>query len=391
MYQSEELAKVKEDERRAIAAVVANSEQFKNMDTKKEIFDFLLRRSSNEEISATIERFLRTTQYACKWCKREYGLTEERLEAFLCTFDNIEECLQTMGGEGKGIDYMAINHPHFSCSFVEDRLKRMLLKDETEYEEATPDRRQFSDFIISRGFAHLWVIDNFLKLYISKNFRPTAMKAFLNNKKFSCVYHLSRDAELDEYERFVECYCSFRRHVLQQDADIKDKGVVHLKTAFYFYRYLDAETELDIYSKDGMQIAVGFPRVQYDLFNRLRFSESNNNCLHTHIRLQQVETLISILRKHFDVHADIMVPDSEMCHCTSRELFPEIASGFKRLPTTADRPIIYKQPKGLMGSCLKNIRKWDWRARDLNGILPDKLTDYYFGSGNQFPYAQNGF
>ena len=390
MYQSEEFAKVKEDEERVLAAV-SSSEQFNNMDTKKEIFNFLLRRSSNEQKTITIEHFRKSAQYACKWCKREYGLTEERIEAFVYTFDNIEECLQIMGGEGKSIDYIAINHPNLSCSFVEERLKRMLLTNETDYEEATPDRRQFSDFIIARGFVRFWVLDNLLKLYILKNFRPTAMKAFLNHKKLSCVYHLSRDAKLDEYKRFVECYCSFRRHALQQDADLKDKGVVHIKTAYYFYRYLDAETELDIYSKDGMQIVVGFPRVQYDLFNRLRFSDSNNTCLHTHIRLQQVETLITILRKHFDVHADIRVPDSEMCHCTSRELFPEIASGFKRLPTTADRPVIYKQPQGLMGRCLKNIRNWDWRARDLNGILPGKLIDYYFGSGNQFPYAENGF
>ena len=214
----------------------------------------------------------------------------------------------------------------------------------------------------------------------------------LNQKKFSYVYHLSRNAKLDEYERFVECYCSFRRHLLQHNTTLEDKGVVHIKTAFYSYRNLDTETELDIYSSDGMHIRAGFPRIEYDIFNRLRFSDYNNdNCHHTHNRLHQLVTLITLLRKQFEVHVDIKVPNNQMCECTDRELFPDLACEFKRLPTTGDRLVIYEQPQGLMGKCLKKMRNWNWQTRDLNGKLPEKLVDYYFGSGNKFPHAQKGF
>ena len=132
-----ELDDNKENDERALT-VVSTAEQFDNMDTKKEIFNYLVDRGSDENKEATIIRFRTSAQYACRWCKREYGLTEDRINAFIFTFDNIEECLPILGGEGKLIHYMAVHHPNYSCSFVEERLKRMLLLNETEYEEATP-------------------------------------------------------------------------------------------------------------------------------------------------------------------------------------------------------------------------------------------------------------
>ena len=382
----------KEDDRRKQIDLknVANRDSFRNMAKKRKVFNFLTAQSKTDSDATHLSRFLTSAEYACTWCKAEYGLTKERLSAFISVCDDIEESLIVLGDESKRINYLLSRHPNETCPFVENRMKRMLIINEKEYEAATPEKQSFSDYIVSRGFLSSLTIQKLVDQYIKTGARTTAIRSLIEDKLLTCRLHLSHDADMEQFRRVLDYYSSMRRHRLQQNDELKDGGEVKISTTFAL-RNDRLETEIAINYKDDCSITVALPDYGMRLFrNWSCVSDSMNSCFHTYRRVEQINSLIAVLRERYDVIADIDIPEEQKCYCLPKTPCPDVPDKNEVLPTTGERTVMYIQPSGLMKNCLNSIRDWDWRNRDVRTILPEKFVNYYFGSGNKYPHAKNG-
>ena len=343
---------IEEDKRKQIDLKIASNEDvFKEITKKRKVFDYLVTKTKGDWDQEPVSRFMTSAEYACSWCKTEYGLTTERVSAFVSVCDNVEECLLVLGGDNKKLNYLLTKHPNEKCPFVEGRLKRMLILNENDYEAATPERQTFSDYIISRGFLDYWTLDKLINQYIKTGARMTAIRNLMEEKKITNRLRLSHDAGMDQFYRVLDYYSSLRRHILQLNHKIKDSGVVRISTTFSPHED-DCETEILVDCKRNASINVVFPDYELELFRSSKYvPDFMNRCFHTYQRLEQANTLINVLRERYDVVANIEVPDDQKCYCLTNAPYPTIPNKHEMLPTTAEKPVIYEHPTGLMKDC----------------------------------------
>ena len=340
------------------------------------------------------DMFKNMLQAACSWCTRTFDLKYKlRIDSFLMICENLEDFLQIMGDDSTDVYFLVRKHPKLSCPFVEDRVRHLVFHDEEEYNKQSEESRRISDYILKRGFHNKQLIRNVLRAYIREGKRVTLSKEILKNQTISIAHFLTKSTNESEIDRYLECYRAYRRHIYQYHYQLVDDATVVVIIKQYYLPMEDNE-KMAIQTNGYNALSIAFPDCRHresrrfikDRRRRIKPTKivSDENCYHTSLKYEQILTIINKLRQSYNVQFICKpIHSSSICKCQAIEDLPRLPRSGSVLPTTASKIVQYVAPRGLKALCLSAMRhEWNWKAMDVERALPDKLTDYYFGSGD---------
>ena len=340
------------------------------------------------------ETFKNMLESACSWCTRTFDLKYKvRIDSFLMICETLEDFLQIMGDDSTDVYFLLRKHPKASCPFVEDRACHLVFHDEEEYNKQSEESRRISDYILKRGFHNKQLIRNVLRAYIREGRRAALSKEIIKNQTISITHFLTKSTEESEIDRYLECYRAYRRHIYQYHYQLVDDATVVVIVKQYTLTMEDNE-KMAIQTNGYNALSIAFPDCRHreskrfikDRRRRIKPTKIvyDENCYHTSLKYEQILTIINKLRQCYNVQFICKpIHSSSICKCQAIEDLPRLPRSGSVLPTTASKIVQYEAPRGLKALCLSAMRhEWNWKAMDVERVLPDKLTDYYFGSGD---------
>ena len=360
---------------------------------RQRIFDLtqiLERKHINSDDKSTFKHILES---ACSWCTNMFNLSYKmRIESYLMICETFEDFLQIMGNDSTDVNYLLRNHPKVSCPFIEDRLKHLVFHDEEEYNKQSEEARWLSDFILKRGFHSNRLIRSVIQTYIREGKQATLSKGIIRSQTVPVTHFLTKSSDEVEIDRYLECYRAYRRHVYQCHDELVDDATVVVIVKQYLLDMKDNE-KMAVQMHGYNSLSIAFPDCRHresrrfikDRRRRIKRTKIvvDENCYHTALKYGQILMIINKLRQCYNVQFICRpIHSSSICKCQEIEDLPKLPRSGSLLPATTSKIVRYEAPRGLKGLCVSAMRhSWHWKAMDVDGVLPDKLADYYFGSG----------
>ena len=365
---------------------------------KRQQFDELVVRLRRKNMLGIGIDFKYDVLHACDWCRITFNLYDvARVDSCLVVCEDRDDPLKLLGTDETTTTWLAQRHPHKSCAFVEGRLQHLIFLNEEKYNNETQENKNLSDYILKKGLQDQRMIQEIICDFVQKNVKPALSKDIMKNQTIPLMYPFTKTTTEDQMDRFIVYYRAFRRHILQDSKiPLNDVGTVVLR---FRYCKFQGEADMSVCTREGDWKYIQFvlPSFYYthNFCGLISQEERSRNCYHTELKIEHILTFAEKLRAFFNVKmAFKTIPMASICKCRIKaepelnetpypySYLPKLPRPGKVLPTTAPAPVRYEAPRGLKGLCVSAMRhSWHWKAMDVDGVLPDKLADYYFGSG----------